>query len=265
MKSIIVTLFLFTIIAAFSVNSVFAWADDENQIPNGGVFGCNTCHGATTHTLNPFGNAYSAASDTWTEALASADSDGDGYTNGEELLDPDGIWVEGQANPGDPVDVTNPGNASSHPSGPTPTPTQTPNATNTPPVTQTPQPTATPGDCSQTGVKIIMPDTSYSPDDTFFCNIDICNQEGQTLSGYPLIVLLDVYGSYFFAPSFSSELEFYSIDIAVGASTVVVIPEFIWPSGTGSASGIIWYAAITDPSISSIIGIMDSVSFGWTE
>ena len=37
------------------------------------------------------------------------DSDGDGRTNGEELLDPDGNWSQGQANPGNTEDVTHPG------------------------------------------------------------------------------------------------------------------------------------------------------------
>lgn len=40
---------------------------------------------------------------------------------------------------------------------------------------------------------------------------------------------------------------------------------FHWPRNTGSAEGILWYAAVTDPGMSSIVGDMDTFSFGWGE
>ena len=51
----------------------------------------------------------------WGPELAALDSDGDGFTNGEELGDPDGTWQEGDAAPGDAADITHPGNPDSHP------------------------------------------------------------------------------------------------------------------------------------------------------
>ena len=49
--------------------------------------------------------------------LAAQDTDGDGATNGQELGDPEGAWdwQSGDANPGDPNAVTNPGDAESFP------------------------------------------------------------------------------------------------------------------------------------------------------
>jgi hypothetical protein len=41
--------------------------------------------------------------------LAGEDSDGGGVDNGDELLDPDGTWNPGDADPGDPDNVLNPG------------------------------------------------------------------------------------------------------------------------------------------------------------
>lgn len=96
------------------------------QIPNGSRFDCNTCHtsgGGTT--LNPFGidvfNTYLTPKNAlgnvnWVAELASIDSDGDGFTNGQELLDPNGEWRQGNPNPGNPADVGNPGSANSTPS-----------------------------------------------------------------------------------------------------------------------------------------------------
>ncbi len=51
----------------------------------------------------------------WTPELAALDSDGDGFTNGEELQDPNGVWTAGTADPGDINLVTNPGDSSSVP------------------------------------------------------------------------------------------------------------------------------------------------------
>ncbi len=254
--------------------ATLAWDFDIDRVPNGESFSCDTCHGSSTHQMNAFGNAYNNAGDTWTVTLADADSDGDGYSNGEELLDPSGSWQIGQSDPGDSADVTNPGDAASHPTGPTPTgapsstpgPTQTPSPSPTPfESTATPGPTMTPGECTLTGVSIVMPATIFSPGDSLYCQVNVCNQEGQTLTGYPLLVLLDVFGQYYFAPSFGSDLDYYSLQYPVGSSTVDILPQFPWPQGAGSADGIVWYAALTDPSISSLFGEMDSLSFGWRE
>ncbi len=89
----------------------------STQIPNGGVAGCVTCHfspqggdarnafGAAVEELVPAGSAMNF----WGPELAALDSDGDGRTNGEELLDPAGMWTPGDPHPGDAAEVTNPG------------------------------------------------------------------------------------------------------------------------------------------------------------
>ncbi len=55
---------------------------------------------------NPYLDA--APTKTWTTALANQDSDGDGFTNGEELQDPTGTWAMGQSDPGNVFFVSNP-------------------------------------------------------------------------------------------------------------------------------------------------------------
>ena len=50
----------------------------------------------------------------WGPELAAIDSDGDGFTNGEEPGDGEGAWRLGDDSPGDPSAVTLPGDPESH-------------------------------------------------------------------------------------------------------------------------------------------------------
>ena len=109
---------------------LFGWNTSVQQIPNGKVFMCNNCHlGSGINFKRDFRNN----GEKWDESLAAIDSDGDGFKNGIELQDPDGLWREGQSDPGDSDRVTNPGNPASFPQE-----TQTPNPTSTPTPTATP-------------------------------------------------------------------------------------------------------------------------------
>lgn len=83
-----------------SASHIWGFTEYRFKIPNGNRFGCVSCHiasqptpGASTFELNNFGRDYrsiaipagSIQNPKWTSSLASKDSDGDGYTNGEEL------------------------------------------------------------------------------------------------------------------------------------------------------------------------------------
>ena len=88
-----------------------------DDIPNGSKFTCLNCHGDTKATYNtdfgsdarnyliPVGVVSSQHVD-WTP-LCPLDSDHDGWTNGQELGDPDCLWKVGDANPKGLI--TNPG------------------------------------------------------------------------------------------------------------------------------------------------------------
>ena len=130
---------LFTAVISFCLTDI---ADARGwrpaQIPNGTVNTCQNCHMSPFggDARNPFGLTVQGGfldSDfvnvVWGPELAAIDSDDDGFTNGEELGDPDGTWQAGDDPPGDPADVTLPGDPDSHPPEREPVPTSISEAT----------------------------------------------------------------------------------------------------------------------------------------
>jgi hypothetical protein len=120
------TIFLAIVICFLLIsNATFSRDFRVKQIPNGSKFQCLNCHTSSNGgSLNSFGteiknNFLTTKNATgnviWNAALASKDSDKDGFTNGQELGDPQGLWKIGDMNPGNMMDMTNPGSASSKP------------------------------------------------------------------------------------------------------------------------------------------------------
>ena len=114
----------YTLFTIFILLVMVTWSEARpfrvEQVPNGNVYGCLTCHTGTGGPRNPFGQEIEAnfldnpgnpsnANVEWGPALAALDSDDDSASNGEELQDPSGEWVSGEANPGETALVSNPG------------------------------------------------------------------------------------------------------------------------------------------------------------
>jgi YVTN family beta-propeller protein len=172
--------------------------------------------------------------------------------------------VNPTATPVPPTDTPAPTNTSI-PTFTSPPPTDTPvPPTDTPVVpTDTPvPPTNTPAECTTTGVTIFMPSDYYQPGDSCYCDASVCNAEGSSLNGYPLFVILDVYGFYNFAPSFS-DYDYFDQSFPTGETIVNVLPAFTWPQNAGTASGINWYSAMTNPGITDLFGELGMFTFGW--
>ena len=126
-------------VVALAVTLIVGWSADVEarffrlaKVPNSDAVGagCNLCHTTGGGTpRNPFGLSVEALVTPdgrevfWGPELAAMDSDGDGFTNGEELGDPEGLWQEGGDPPGDPALITHPGDPDSHPPEPVEEPT----------------------------------------------------------------------------------------------------------------------------------------------
>lgn len=96
------------------------------EIPNGTINGCANCHinPAGGGARNDFGTKIEndfltvpgfSGHVEWGPDLAKLDSDNDGFTNGQELQDPFGLWKQGEPQPGNPAYVSLPGDVSDVP------------------------------------------------------------------------------------------------------------------------------------------------------
>jgi len=88
-----------------------SWPTWISLVPYGRINLCSTCH-ISPHgggSRNLFGEDFLLNGQQWDAKLASLDSDSDGFTNGEELQDPEGEWSISDPNPGEVCLVSNPG------------------------------------------------------------------------------------------------------------------------------------------------------------
>lgn len=121
-KHVMYSVIAFSFLGFYSFDA-YSRSFRPSMMPNGNALSCASCHispfGGGPRT--PFGEAVNARvnpgapTQFWGPELAALDSDGDGFTNGEELQDPDGTWVQGDPQPGDSSLVTNPGDSDSKP------------------------------------------------------------------------------------------------------------------------------------------------------
>lgn len=148
---------------------------------------------------------------------------------------------------------------------PTPFPSATPSPVPSQSPTSTPTSTPTPG-CSDLGVTLWMPAHVFQPGMTCRCTATVCNPGITPIVGYPLWVILDVYGALYYAPGFTMEPDNYlelSPVFLNGETEIDVLPAFTWPDTGTSASGIWWYAAMTNREMTDLYGDWDSYEFGW--
>lgn len=140
-------------------------------------------------------------------------------------------------------------------------------ASPTPVPTATPTPTPTPTmPCDAPGVDLELPRTVFVAGDIFQLTAWVCNP-GDLLMNIPLFVILDVYGELWFAPGWrhypDQGIDYFQQDFDKGLHEIIVLESFAWPGGAGSADGLYFHGALTDPDFSAILGTMDSVMFGY--
>lgn len=124
------------------------------------------------------------------------------------------------------------------------------------------EPTPTPPpSCQEWSIELDMGQTYFCPGDNFYLSATICNPDAP--SPNIIWVLLEVEGFFWFAPGFSTEIDYYQMSpVPTGWSTIDVLSPFVWPQVDGAFDGSKFWGAITDPSYN-LVGDIDTVTFGW--
>ena len=102
-------------------------------------------------------------------------------------------------------------------------------------------------DCFKNGDKVIL---SVYINNSF--NVD------KSLNTY---VILDVYGNYYFAPSWSKEIDFYNFDVKANDSYSLTVLDFTFPEVEEHYNGLYFYSACTFPGTYILASNIDSVEF----
>ncbi len=146
------------------------------------------------------------------------------------------------------------------PPGPSPTPTPTPPVTMTETPTSEASPTPSPSPAIFQYILSLNMDL-FGAGDPFTFTREIRNSLG--VFDAAEIIVLDVYGEYFFHPAWDPGLHAEMITVPNGTDTLTIL-EFTWPEGDfGSAENLFFYGACLDPGTAEIIGNYDFVEFGY--
>lgn len=148
----------------------------------------------------------------------------------------------------------------------TPTLTATPDPTNTPTGTATAPPTATPSPTPTTGGDLFELDLrlnkeTFNAGDLFLLELDVI-RSGSTVT-VDQYLLLDVYGIFFFAPTWTETLNFEVKTYYDGFNDTTEIFRFTWPEVNGNATGLAFYAGCLYTGTADLIGNVDAVFFGY--
>jgi len=165
--------------------------------------------------------------------------------------------------------IPTPSPGPSHTPGPyhTPTPRATGYPTlnpTPPPYTSTPTPTPTPTYTAMLGVRLLISQYFFRPGDWFFLIAIVYNHTQTNYYDQPFATVLDVFGEYFFYPSWTYEFECVIIDAIIGEKEIELL-NFIWPYGCGSVNGIYFHSAMLNHDQNEVFGDLGSIEFGWSE
>lgn len=112
-------------------------------------------------------------------------------------------------------------------------------------------------------VDLVMPANYYGAGDPFSLDAIVSNP-GPYGGIAPLVIMLEVQGSFWFYPTWSTSFTYVNYELFNGAYALNIIPSFNWPAETGTANGINFYGALLTTDFSSIWGLYDVETFGYS-
>ncbi|HPQ39965.1 MAG TPA: DNRLRE domain-containing protein [bacterium] len=109
-------------------------------------------------------------------------------------------------------------------------------------------------------IDLRLDQTTYRAGDTFTLSMLLANYRDVAVNGQ-LWLMLDVYGQYFFYPTWGLSPDYILQSYPANYLTVDTLMEFQWPAGAGAAQGIKFWAAFIDDETGAVT--YDFVQFGW--
>lgn len=143
---------------------------------------------------------------------------------------------------------------------PTPTPPGEPTASPSPSITPTPDPSPSPTSPVDYTFNLSLSKELFAAGDEFLLEVS-CTNPWQALEGLSLYIILDVYGTYYFCPSWTTEADRTEIDLPPGLSGMTIL-QFTWPAVSGHADNLIVWGGIVTPE-NMVLGSVDRVVFGY--
>ena len=77
-----------------------------------------------------------------------------------------------------------------------------------------------------------------------------------------IFVLLDVYGAYWFWPSWSEIADYETMTVSPGVTSMNLF-DFTWPVVEGSAGNLFFWAGAVSSGTADLLGDFDWVEFGY--
>ncbi|MCD4655590.1 hypothetical protein K8T06_16840 [bacterium] len=145
---------------------------------------------------------------------------------------------------------------------PTPYPSHTPDPTNTPTGTSTwtPEPTHT-ADPGNITISLNLSEEIFRVGDRFFLECDCYNPRYEAL--LDRYIILDVYGEYFFWPSWGQVIDNDTSNLPSGKHVFTSILDFTWPEISGSAYNLRFWGGLVWPGTGILAADITSVTFGY--
>ncbi|MBN2054342.1 CRTAC1 family protein [bacterium] len=110
-----------------------------------------------------------------------------------------------------------------------------------------------------TGVTLVMPQERFAPGDTCWLDAYLYNEGPDPLDDMFLIIVLDVYGTYFFYDDWSQDVDAVLADVPAGVNYRHILPSFQWPdTGEDEVPGLLFLGAMLDHT-GSLVGGMNGL------
>ena len=115
------------------------------------------------------------------------------------------------------------------------------------------------------GVDLSMPAHQFTPGSPCNLTASIYNQCPDYSGQLPMFIALEAGGYFWFYPTWTDDLQYTMVNVTPGSKNMTIIDSFLWPTGTGSASGIHFYGLFTKPDFSALMGDINYWEFGWED